>query len=109
MSITLELTQQNFQDLCKNFDSTKNMSYEATKAIFEYYENLSDDMGKSMDFDISMIWVFTEYTEKELVQEFRHLVTSDVLQYDIKEVICTLQENTTVIELENGNYLVMEF
>jgi len=112
MSLTIELTKWNFQDLCRKHNSLEHMSNDALSAIFEYLDDLSDDVGEDISFDPSLVWEWEEYTEKELRNEYYYLIEGDrfdSLDEELELLFDELENCTTVIELDNGNYLVREF
>jgi len=96
-------------------DSYKDQfSLEGAKALFNYFDELSDDMDKPIEFDpIAWLCDFTEYDsvkqaykehygdDSDLPREQRRTQKAQQLEY--------FQDNTTVIELDNGHVLVGAF
>lgn len=99
------MTQSNFQDALKN-DS--NFSYDGTEALYNYYEEYSEDMGTPFEFDavaIRMDW--SEYDSlAEAYKDYAYEVTDDMTDEDI---IAYFEDNTTLIELDNGHVLLMTY
>jgi hypothetical protein len=57
-----------FGDFCDSFDKIQRtqFSYGALKGLYEYYEQLSDDTGESIELDVIAICCdWTEYTLAE--------------------------------------------
>lgn len=70
----------------------------ALEALFEYYEELEENMGSPIELDV--VAICCEWSEEEL---------EDVLKsYDCED-IDELRDNTTCIELCNGNILYMPY
>ena len=105
MSIIKTIGQSEFQDGLKGeyFDFT----YEATKALYDYYDELSDSDGELYEFDpIAIRCEWSEYdTLAEAYSQYR--VYNDTVSKD--EMLEYFEDNTQIIELDNGHVLVSEF
>lgn len=77
----------------------EDFSYEAREALFEYYEQLSEDMGEDIEFDpISICCEWTEYADLEALKR----------DYpDVEDFEC-MNARYYTIELTNGGLLVQE-
>jgi hypothetical protein len=89
----------------KQSDTRKDQfSYEALKALYEYYNQLEDDLGEQIEFD--MISICCEWTEYETFEEIQEVYT------DINDLE-DLRDNTTVIPLKSvfdcSGYLVQNY
>jgi len=101
-----------FWNWAKNSDSYKdNFSLEGSKAVFNYFDQLSDELGETMEFDpIAWCCEFSEYKDFD---EFQHDTgyTQNGVQhkgYDNINSLDELKDNTTVVEFDGG-ILVAEF
>ena len=74
-------------------------SYEGTKALFNYLEEIEEDSGEPMEFD--PIAFCCEYDEYESIQECLE-------QYDHIDTIEELRDNTTVIEVEGSQSIIIQ-
>ena len=87
------IDQVNFGDFCDRwvaFDRKDSFSYHGKLALFDYLEQLSDDIGEPIELDIvALDCEFMEYDNLEAVQE----VYPDIK--DLKD----LYDHTTVIEI----------
>lgn len=105
-----------FWNWLKNSGSYQNnFSLEGSKAVFHYFDNLSDELGESQEFD-PIAWC-VEFSEFDSVGEAyeQHFGNYD----DVKDQsqgnrtpeqqLERFQDNTTVIELENGHVIIGEF
>lgn len=93
-------------------DSYAHWSSEAARTLADYFEDLSEDIGEDIEFDpVAIRCEFSEYTEAELIGNFHHLISSNVEDEDelIGEIVESLRDRSTCIELDNGNFLVREF
>ena len=85
----------NFSIFCDSFsDSYKNnFSYEGKRALFDYLEQLSEDIGENIELDtIALCCEYSEYSDMEEIKA----------QYPDIETIEELHEHTQVIEFEGG-------
>ena len=61
-------------DFVRAFDDANrsaNFSREARRVLFEYYEDLSDDMGEDIELDpIGICCEWAEYTARELLEQY---------------------------------------
>lgn len=77
-----------------------NFSLEGSKAVFNYFDQLSDELGENIDFDpIAWCCEFSEYENLNEVKE----------NYTNIETISDLQDRTTVLELEGGGLVIADF
>ena len=104
MSIIQTIGQSEFQDGLKG--EYFSFTYDATEALYNYYEDLSDDMGEPIEFDpIAIRCEWTEYdTLAEAYEELRYDYT--YVEGEAREYF---NDNTQIIELDNGHVLVSEF
>ena len=74
-------------------------SYDALEAMFTFLDDLSDDLGEPMELDVIGICCgFCEYaTVAEAVKDYS------------MESLEELQDNTMVLELDNGGIVLQQF
>ena len=81
-------------------------SYSALKAMYEYYEQLEDDLGEPIEFDmIALCCEWTEYTSAvDALREYadNHYQIHCGIDHDENEQIALewLREHTQVIEFD---------
>lgn len=93
------IQQVNFSQFCDSFSDTykNNFTYEGKKALFEYLEELSDDIGENIELDtVALCCEYNEYSDIEEIQG---------VYPDIKDIE-DLRNNTTVIEYSEDSYNV---
>ena len=80
-----------------------NFTYEGLKLIFDYLEELEEDLGREFEYD--PISICCEFTEYKSIQE----VLDDYSIQETNPNIDTLQEYFSVVLVgENGNIVVSE-
>ena len=77
-----------------------NFSYEGTKALFDYLEDLEDSIGEKIEFDpIALCCEYNEYDNlKECLTEYDNL--------ELK-TIDDLRDHTTVIEVDGLDSIII--
>ena len=99
-------------------DEYANWTYEGATALAEWYEQLSEDMGQDIEFDrVAIRCDWSEMSREEAVDlnqfHYRDHPRDPAWAVNCEEFMegfmDELQNRTQVIELENGNLLVMEF
>tara|TARA_R100001463_G_scaffold61723_1_gene114557 strand:- start:115 stop:417 length:303 start_codon:yes stop_codon:yes gene_type:complete len=78
-----------------------NFSYEGTKALFDYLEDLEDSIGEKIEFDpIAFCCEYSEYNNiEECLKEYDNL--------EIK-TIDDLRDHTQVIEVEDSKAIIIQ-
>lgn len=81
---------------------------EGAKAVQDYYENLSDDLGEDIEFDpIAWCCEWSEYDSiTEAMNGYKQNGDDELTE---GEMLVWFQDNTQVIELDNGHIIVGEF
>jgi len=85
----------NFFQFCDSFSDTykNNFTYEGKKALFEYLEELSDDIGENIELDpISLCCEYDEYANFDDIKQ----------TYPNIKDIDDLRDYTQVIEFNEG-------
>jgi hypothetical protein len=108
MSIIKTITNDyEFAGWVKQSDSYSNkFTLEGAKAVQEYYEQLSDDLGENIEFDpIAWCCEWSEYDSlAEAYKQWRYDYT-----YVDGEAQEYFNDNTILIELDNGHVIIQEF
>ena len=98
-------TNVNFDDFVnafRNMDRENQFSYEGKKALFEYEEQLEEDLATEQELDV--IGLCCEYAEYDNLNELQEEYTQD---YPTLE---TLEEATTVIKIEGTEgFIIRQF
>lgn len=112
-----------FSNFCDGFRGSyeNNFSYEGKRALFDYLENLEDDIGEIIDFDpIALCCEYTEYDSAyEAMQQYQPedmplegVEGDDLIEIAEKEeakALEWLQELTQVVEVEGGGVIIQKF
>ena len=95
------VTEDNFRNTFLTSDYKNNFSYSGLTALYDYFEELEDELNESIEFDyISIAGEYSELSIKELRDNYS-------LDKDIN-VIDYLQERTQVIEIENSDSVIIQ-
>ena len=80
-------------------DDYNDISYEGANALFEYLEELEDSTGEELEFDsVAIRCDWAEYENLEAV----------LSEYDNIRTLKELQDNTTVILVEDSDRLIIQ-
>ena len=80
-------------------DDYNDISYEGAIALFEYLEELEDSIGEEIEFDsVAIRCEWAEYENLEAV----------LSEYDNIKTLEELQDNTTVILIEDSDRLIIQ-
>ena len=111
MAITEVLNENYFMDRFEELGRGDQFSYEALKALYEYYDNLSDNIGEDIHLNVASIccdWVESKPDEiindysinmtdlMENVNDLNNIEEVAILKH--KFVLDYLEENTSVID-----------
>ena len=92
------VTQTDFIDTFRNSTTYKNnFSYDGLIALFEYLEDLEEDTGEQINFD--MVGLCCDYSEYSNVENFINDY-QDYQEMSYTEIMSGLREYTEVIEFE---------
>ena len=90
------VTKANFRDTFLTSAYSENFSYGGLTALYDYFEELEDDIGQTIEFDlVGIAGEYSELTIDELRDNYSINKNIDVIEY--------LQERTQVIEIENSD------
>jgi predicted ArsR family transcriptional regulator len=71
MAIVQTLTQGQFIEAFKQSSRASQFSYEALEAIFNHIEELSDDLGEPVEFDmVAICCEWSEMTWQEIAEQY---------------------------------------
>ena len=94
------ISKYHFTNWFLSSDTYKNnFSYEGLHSLFDYLEQFEEDMGKEIEFD--PVAICCEYSEYENLEEIKK-------NYDCIENYEDLENNTSIIEIENTNRLIIQ-
>ena len=91
------VNKEDFMHAFHAYNRHEQFGYDALSVLFDYYEQLEDDIGEEIELDVIAICCdWSLYTPEE-IQE----------QYDMD--VETLRDNTTVLNVDDDIYLVQSF
>ena len=96
------VTEDNFRNtFLTSANYSENFSYSGLTALYNYFEELEDELNESIEFDlIAIAGEYSELTIDELRDNYSLDKDIDVIKY--------LQENTIVIEIENSDSVIIQ-
>ena len=96
------VTRFDFVDWFRGSDTYKNnFSYDGLNSLFDYFEELEEQMENEMDFDpIAICCEFSEYENFEEIKE--NYNSTDIQTMD------DLRNYTSVIKIENTDRLIIQ-
>ena len=95
------VTEDNFRNTFLTSDYKNNFSYDGLTALYDYFEELEDDLGEPIEFDhIAIACEYSELSIKDLRDNYSIDKDIDVIEY--------LQERTQVIEIEDSDRVIIE-
>ena len=94
------VTVYRFLDVFKGSNTYKNhFSHDGLIALFEYFEELEDDIGEEFEFD--MVGICCDYTEYDSLEDF------NVNYSYLYKTLDDIREQTIVIEIPNTERFII--
>ena len=96
------VNEHTFRDRFMRSDNYKNnFSYDGLTALFEYIEEVEDDIGEEFEFD--MVGICCDYTECDSLDDFTADYNTDDKAYTLDDI----REQTTVIEIPDTERFII--
>ena len=96
------ISKYHFTNWFLSSDTYKNnFSYEGLNSLFDYFEQLEEDMDNQIDFD--PVAICCDYSEYENLKEIKENYSSVEINN-----IDDLRYHTSVIEIEDTNRLIIQ-
>ena len=91
-----------FKDAFYKMDRGEQFSYNALKALFEYFEEYEDSTDDEIELDV--IAICCDYVEYDSLEDFQ-------LDYNTEDYpdIESIEYNTTVIKIDNDAFIIQAF
>lgn len=94
-----------FLEEFKRHGRENQFSYEAKRALFEYLNELSEDLGEPIELDI--IALCCEFSEYQSLQDFNNDYSYS-LGHDV-DCINDIYNYTTVIQIDKNSFIIQDF
>lgn len=109
--VSVVYSASNFRDQFIDSGRGDSFSYQGFEALFDYLDELSDDLGENIELDpVAICCDYSECNLDDLKQEYDYLVPDgDFDQDDIQEWYDLLQEHTIVIRVDEDSLIVAAF
>jgi hypothetical protein len=94
-----------FLEEFRNYGREDQFSYEGKKALFDFLEELSEDMGEPIELDIIGICCdFTEYGSlEEFINDYSYTIGKDINNIE------DIQYYTTLIPINDKSFIIQDF
>jgi len=97
-----------FDDFLEEFENhgrENQFTYEGKKALYDYLNDLSEDIGETIELDVIAICCdFTEYDSiEEFINDYGYTIGEDI--NDIEDI----RDYTTVIPINNQSFIIQNF
>jgi len=77
------VTEQDFIRAFDDMDRSESFSRQARRVLFEYFDDISDDIGEDIELDpIAICCEWGEYTAEELMISFGHCIDAEEREDD---------------------------
>ena len=95
--------QINEYDFIKAFEQVRpdNFSRAGLSALYDYFEQLEEDIGNPIELDV--IAICCEYSEYESLEEFQEDYGDDYQSID------EIEQVTTVIPIDDDGFIILQF
>jgi hypothetical protein len=100
------INQSQFVDVMTKCYDNSNFTYEGKIALFDYLEQLSDDIGEDIELDpVALCCEYTEYEDlKEASEQYfmYNATEEEKAEYTDEKAREYFQDNTQLIEFDGG-------
>jgi len=90
-----------FCDRFRDMDRKEQFSYKGKKALFEYLEQLEEDLDEEIELDV--IALCCDFTEYEDLAEFQNEHGKEY------ESIEDIEDSTIVIKIDNDSFIIQAY
>lgn len=96
------INRYEFIDEFRNSQYKNNFSYQGLNALFDYLEQLEEDIGEEIEFDlVQLACDFTEYSSLDEIKENYSNLNINTIE--------DLRDYTEVIELDDRSIIIEDF
>ena len=95
------VSESNFIQAFEDYGRGNNFTREGRQALYDYFEQLEDDLGEPIELDV--IAICCEYSEYENLKEFQKDYSEDY------ESIEDIENATTVIRIDDDAFIIVSF
>lgn len=79
-------------------------TYEGLKSLYDYFDDYEESTGEEIELDVIAICCdYEEFSASELMMAYGYLGDS------LESVIKAIEEESDIIDVPNGNYIVRAF
>ena len=101
----MKIDVYDFKQLAR-YSRLSSFSEDALESMFDFYEETDTDVDYDPDA-FNCKW--TEFTKNEHIEQYSYLLDKEEEEDIIEILVSELETRTTIFELNNGNYLILDF
>lgn len=107
MHCTIDLST--FRRGFENHGYSTKFSYDGLQSLFNYFEELEEDIGENIEFDpVAIACVYSEYDNAiEAMNDYTNI--EEYGDIDEEDALNWLQHKTKVIKCDNGHIIIQDF
>lgn len=112
MAIVITVDKHDFVDAFKRYNRQDQFSYEGLEVLFDYLDNLSEDIGEPIELDVvALCCDYYESSIEELIDIYNiDVADADGDEDEIKATVEEyLQDNTSVCGEVSGGFVYAAF
>lgn len=111
MAIVQTIDLYQFREAFRVYNRTDNFSYGGLEVLFDYLDNLSDDIGEPIELDvIALCCEYYESSIEEIINDYNIDVSDAYDEDEIKTIVEEyLQDNTSVCGKVSGGFVYASF
>ena len=111
MAIVQTIDLYQFREAFRAYNRMDNFSYEGLEVLFDYLDNLSDDIGEPIELDvIALCCEYYESSIEEIINNYNIDVSDADDEDEIKTIVDEyLQDNTSVCGEVSGGFVYASF
>lgn len=105
MAIVMTVDKHDFVDAFRRCNRQDQFSYEGLEVLFDYLENLSEDIGKPIELDvIALCCEYYESSIDELIENYDIDVSDAADEFEKVDIVRDYLNDSTAVcgEVENG-------
>ena len=105
MAIVMTVDKHDFIDAFRRYNRQDQFSYEGLEVLFDYLDNLSDDIGEPIELDvIALCCEYYESSIDELIENYDIDVSDAADKFEKKDIVRDYLTDNTIVcgEVDNG-------
>lgn len=98
MAIVMTVDKHEFIDAFKRYNRQDQFSYEGLEVLFDYLENLSEDIGEPIELDvIALCGEYYESSIEELIEDYDIDVSDAADEFEKEDIVRDYLTNNIIV------------